>query len=213
MKKAIYLTIEGGDGSGKSTLVKNLHEHLQKNYKVLLTAEFGNKHDPLCQHIRDLALSSTHNVDEIAGQILFGAICKQHQEKVIKPNLNQYDIILSDRGPHSNYAYGPVHGIPEKFIKSFFDLVYENAARPDITVFIHTPADLAFERKNKRKPEDFQGGGEDRVEQKGLMFQRQVIQNFLDMAKTDSHMKVVDVTESMTPEDVLAEVLKATGLK
>lgn len=203
MKKAIYITVEGGDGSGKSSLVKNLFETLSKSHKVLLTAEFGAEHDKTCEELRTYALSSKKNLDEIAGQILFGAISKQHQEKVIKPNLDKYDIILSDRGPHSNYAYGPVHGIPAKTINKLFDIVYDGAIRPDITIFLNTPVEIASSRRSKRSPEKFKDGGVDRVEDKGLEFQRQVVKNFLKLAKKDSRFKVIYVREEHSPADIL----------
>jgi dTMP kinase len=212
MKKALYITIEGGDGSGKSTLVKDLHQYLLKNYKVLLTAEFGGEHDKLCNDLRDITLSSKKGIDETAGQIVFGAICKQHQEKVIKPNLNKFEIILSDRGPHSNYAYGIAHDLSPKFINGFFDLVYMDAAKPDITIFLNTPVEIAFERSRKRAPEKFKDGGTDRVEDKGLAFQKKVNENFLNLARKDKKIKVISVEANMTPADILTKTLKVLKL-
>lgn len=203
-----YLTIEGGDGSGKTTLVKNLHNHfISDNKSILLTKEFGSPHDKFCKELRDFALSDQFSIDEEAGQILFASIIKQHQEKVIKPSLGKYDVILSDRGPYSNYAYGPVHGLTNEFISSLFNLVYQKAAWPDLSIFIHTPAEVADERRRARSPEQFAHGGVDRIEAKGLEFQKKIINNFIEMAEVDRRLIILNVTPEMGPQDVLESCL------
>ena len=206
--KTKYISIEGGDGSGKTTLVKNLHNYFLSNKtNILLTKEFGSPLDQFCKELREFALSNRFDVDEKAGQLLFGSIIKQHQEKVIKPAMGNYDIILSDRGPYSNYTYGPVHQIDPKFIKSLFDLVYEDAHWPDVSIFLNLPAEIAAARRMKRSPELFQGGGVDRVEAKGLEFQKEVSKNFLNIAKTDKRLLILNATAEMTPEDILQAAL------
>lgn len=214
MKKTFYLAIEGGDGSGKSTLVKKLHQHfLDQGLTVLLTKEFGSPHNQFCQDLRDFALNSKYSVDEKAGQILFGSIIQQHQEKVIKPALGKFDIILSDRGPYSNYCYGPVHGLSEKWIKSFFDLVYDTAEWPHLSLFIHTPPELAEARRIARTPENFKDGGVDRIEAKGTKFQLEVIQNFVETAQNDTRLQVLNVNKDMNPDDVLSAALAIINLQ
>lgn len=206
--KTKYISIEGGDGSGKTTLVKNLHNHfLSLKTKILLTKEFGSPHDKFCQELRSIALSDQYSVDEKAGQILFGAIIKQHQEKVIKPAFGNYEVILSDRGPYSNYTYGPVHKIEDAFINELFDLVYKDAKWPDISIFLNLPTEVATKRRLARSPEAFQNGGVDRVEAKGSVFQEGVRDNFLKIAKKDDRLVILTLTEDMTPEDVLKETL------
>lgn len=208
--KTTYLSIEGGDGSGKTTLVKNLMNEFQKlNKKVLLTKEFGSEHDKFCKDLRSIALSSEYQADEIAGQILFGAIIKQHQEKVIKPTIKNktHDIILSDRGIHSNFAYGPSHGISSKTIKDIFKIPYQGAVLPHLTIYLDIDPLLALERRSQREPEKFQSGGVDRVELKGVELQKKVRKNFLNLAKKDKRIKVVKITKEKTAELVLLEVL------
>lgn len=206
--KTKYISIEGGDGSGKSTLVTNLHNYyLSKNKNILLTKEFGSTHDKFCQELREFALADRFNINEKAGQILFASIIMQHQEKVIKPAIGKYEIILSDRGPYSNYTYGPVHKVEQKFINSLFDLIYKDAHWPDLSIFINTPAELANKRRMERSPELFIGGGIDRIEAKGLEFQKQVIENFLKISKKDKRLSVINVTEDMSPIDILNQAV------
>ena len=216
MKKKLYISIEGGDGSGKTTLIKNLMVELTKNLQVLLTKEFGSEHNHLCQELRKIALSSTFETDEVAGQILFGAIIKQHMEKVIKPCLEDHhtDIILSDRGRDSNYAYGPAHGVNAKVIKKFFDLVYLDCPKPDLTIYLDVNPELAKARRDSRPAEKFDNNGVDRVEQKGIDLQIKVRKNFLSLAKKEpKRIKVIKVTEEKKPEDIFAEALNLVNKK
>jgi dTMP kinase len=159
-KKTIYITIDGGDGAGKSTFIKNLNILFTSlNKKVFFTKEFGSSHDQFCEMARGLALSSSYNVDELAGQIAFAAIARQHQQKVVKPTLlsNEYDFIVSDRGVDSNYAYGPEHvkeqGIKDKVISELFKIAYIDAPSPDITFYLDVDTEITKKRRDGRSPE------------------------------------------------------------
>jgi dTMP kinase len=210
-KSATYITVDGGDGAGKSTFIKNLNNFFTSiNKRVLLTKEFGSEHDLFCQKSREIALSSVYNVDELAGQIAFAAIARQHQQLVIKPAINSgnFDIILSDRGIDSNYAYGPEHikpqGMKSKIINDLFKIAYLDAVAPSITFYLDAEPELSEKRRAGRTPESFLNNGVDRIEKKGSSFQVKVRKNFLSLAKKNpDRIKVIKITEGMTPQDVL----------
>lgn len=212
-KKTTYISIEGGDGSGKTTLIKNLHKFLVENAKksVLLTKEFGSEHDKACVKLREIALNSKYNIDDVAGQIIFAAIVRQHQINVIKPALEKktHNIILSDRGLDSNFAYGPAHGLTNKQIATIFKSAYEGASKPDLTFYLDIDPLLASYRRTKRTAETFSEGGVDRIEEKGLKLQQKVRRNFLKIA--DDHpdrVVVIQISAEKSPEVVLQEVIK-----
>lgn len=212
-KKTSYISIEGGDGSGKTTLVKNLHSHLIDTLKknVLLTKEFGSEHDKACSELRKIALNSKFNIDDLAGQIIFAAIVRQHQERVIKPALanKTHEIILSDRGIDSNFAYGPAHGLSNKTIQNIFKPAYDEAVLPDVTFYLDIDPLLAAYRRTQRTAEKFADEGVDRVEEKGLKLQQQVRKNFLKIAQANpDRVVVIEITPTKTPDQVLAEVIK-----
>lgn len=212
-KKTTYMSIEGGDGSGKTTLVKNLHAYLLKIKKsVLLTKEFGSELDKACSELRKIALNSNYGIDDLAGQIIFAAIVRQHQVKVIKPALeeNSHNVILSDRGIDSNFAYGPAHGLSNKTIETIFKPAYQDASLPHITFYLDIDPLLAAYRRTQREAEKFDSqGGVDRVEKKGLKLQQQVRKNFLSLAKKNpERIVVIEITGEKTPEMVLDEVIK-----
>lgn len=212
MSKTKYITLEGGDGAGKTTLFNNLANFLKsKNKKVLLTKEFGSELDKACEKLREIALNSKYDIDEIAGQIIFAAIVKQHQEKVVKPAMNNkdVDIILSDRGIDSNFAYGPAHGISPKLIEQIFKPAYKDSVLPDLTIYLNIDPTLSSYRRTKREAEKFLDDGVDRVEQKGQGLQQKVRNNFLKIAdKNPDRLVVIEVTAEKTPEDILNEVVK-----
>jgi dTMP kinase len=212
-KLAFYISVEGIDGVGKSTFVKNLYNYLLSlGKKVLLTKEFGSEHNEFCKKMRATALSSEYNVDELAGQIAFAAIARQHQKKVIQPNLfsNQYDFILSDRGRDSNFAYGPEHLDPNDrhLINKLFALAYDHAIKPDITFLLDAKSSFTKKRIAGRKAESFSNNGVDRVEQKGEEFQFRVRKNFIKIAKDNSErIKIIKITGETSPEDVLNKAI------
>ena len=209
--KTKYVSIEGGDGSGKTTLVKKLIEYFEKtNTKYLITKEFGTDLDRACSDLRQIALNSSLNLDDLAAQLIFAAIVRQHQQKVIIPSIasKKYEIILSDRGIDSNFAYGPAHGINKKSIDSIFKIAYEKSVLPDLTIYLDVDPLLAAYRKIKREPEKFSNNGVDRVEKKGISLQKEVRKNFLNLAKkNEKRIVVVEVSEKKVPEDILKEVL------
>lgn len=211
MKPTFYLTIEGTDGSGKTTLVQGLLNYFEsKGLSVLLTKEFGSTHDKFCSEARKLALSSDFKLEEVAGQLVWLPIIRQHHEKVIKPSLGKYDIILSDRGKYSNYCYGPEHQKNEadkQMILSMFDLLYADCYPADINIFLDIPLDVATKRRLARTPESFANNAVDRVEAKGQEFQEKVKQNFIKMSQTKTDLTSIRIKEDMTPEDVLNEAI------
>lgn len=213
-KKTRYITIEGCDGAGKTSLIEGLLSYCKKNkVKHLLTKEFGSPHNPLLVEMRKIALSDEYNLDELSGQILFGFIAREHRVKVIIPHKREgkLDLIIGDRGPDSNFSYGPVHGIKQTLINKLFDVVYSSQASegdPDLTIYLDVDPELARKRINARDQENFKNDAVDRVEKKGVEFQKKVRKNFLKKAKKHpKRMKVVSV-ENKNKEEVLAEVVK-----
>lgn len=145
----LFIAIEGIDGSGKSTLAKNLHELLtQKKYHSLLTrqpggTELGKKLRTLLQH-QDTPLNPK------AEYLLFAADRAQHMSEIIKPYIEQKYIVISDRMADSSIAYqGFARGLSIELITQINSWALDNTY-PDITIFVHIPVDIAFERLHKR---------------------------------------------------------------
>lgn len=215
-KKTLYITIEGGDGSGKTTLVDKLHKYLQEKHKVLLTKEFGTPHDQLSVELRNLALSDAYSTDDVAAQLIFAAMIRQHQQKVVKPTIESEsaDFILSDRGIDSNYAFAPAQGLSESMVKKIFSVAYDGAYAPDLTIYLDISPELSMKRILSRPAESLSKGGLDRVEKKGLAVQQLARQNFHKLRKKNpERIYVIEVTEEKTPDDIFQEALEILSKK
>ncbi len=101
----MYILLEGGEGTGKSTHAKKLAAALvDLGYDVLLTKEPGSPHSPICASIRELLLNPAHTLADRAALFLFLADRAQHIEQVTKA-LALGKVVISDRGTISTYVY------------------------------------------------------------------------------------------------------------
>lgn len=144
-----FIVIEGIDGSGKSTIARNLSSLLeQKGYETVLTKEPGDS--PLGQKIRELVQTPQIPIDPTAEFLLFAADRAQHFSEIIIPSLEQKKIIISDRLSDSSLAYqGYGRGLDVIRINSINQWVM-NSITPDITFFIRVCVETALKRVNKR---------------------------------------------------------------
>ena len=189
---AKYIAFEGIDGSGKTKQVSLLTNYLiEKGFKVLVTKEFGSSHDDACVKIREFALSSSYGFDELAGQFMFAACSTQHSMKVVEPNLNKYDFILSDRSIESNLAYCTAIGFDRSLVHTLFFLD-KRRIYPDTIMYLDINPELAWTRLNRREKESFTNGGVDRIEDKGLMFQKLVIAEYQRRIVENNKYVVID---------------------
>lgn len=114
-KDGLFITIEGVDGSGKTTCAHRLMEYLKaNNYKAIYTREPGGC--PVSESIRDLVINS--EVDKTTEALLFYAARNEHYKTFIKPKLEQGYIVICDRFTASSMVYqGMMHDMMDKIIK------------------------------------------------------------------------------------------------
>jgi len=144
----MWIAIEGIDGSGKSSLIKKLHENLNKlNIKNIITrepagTEFGIKIKKL---IEDEEL---HPLTQIC---LFAADRAEHYQKVVKPALEEKKIVISDRSVFSSLAYqGYGYCISPDIITKINKLACEEKF-PDMIIYLKISPEIALDRIHKRK--------------------------------------------------------------
>lgn len=149
LQKVILIAIEGIDGSGKSSLAKNLYqEFLNQKYAVLLTKEPGGT--PLGLQLRTIVQEKKVPVCAKAEFMLFAADRAQHFEQVIIPALDEGKIVISDRMSDSSLVYqGYGRGLDMNAITAVNNFVM-NGIKPDITVYVKVPLAIATERIMKR---------------------------------------------------------------
>lgn len=161
--KARFITLEGTEGTGKSTQLAVLEKWVRERHgDPVLTREPGGT--PLAERIREVVL--THHdetMDAWTELLLVFAARRQHVTGKIKPELARGRWVISDRFTDASYAYqGGGRGIDPDRIEELENLVLEGF-RPDLTIWLDCPAEIGLSRARAR-------GTLDRIEQEDIAF-------------------------------------------
>lgn len=197
MGTGLFITFEGGDGSGKSTQIRRVaHLLTEKGHTVYVTREPGGSEK--AEHIRQLLLLKNGPAwDPLTEYLLFSAARRQHIVDVILPRMAAGDIILCDRFIHSSLAYqGYGHGIALSFIQNIYDGI-SGGLWPDLTFLLNVDPNVGLQRTAKRwtlqQCESDAASRESRFEDMDLAFHKRVHGGFHAMAAADSmRLHVVD---------------------
>ena len=191
MKKGLFITLEGGEGAGKSTQVAYVEDCLKKAGKtVRVTREPGGTE--LSEAIRELLLDHRQtSMDADTELLLMFAARAQHIAELIRPALDAGEWVLCDRFTDATYAYqGGGRGIDANRIASLEDWV-QGELRPDLTLLLDLPIDVGMSRAGER-------GELDRFEREQQDFFDRVRQTYLKMA--DQHpgrYRIVDASQDI----------------
>lgn len=171
----IFITLEGPDGSGKSTQALLLIRFLKKaGFKVLHTREPGG--DRIAESIRRLLLSPGNQIVPEAELFLYWASRAQHVRQVIKPVLAQGRIVVCERFSDATVAYqGYGRGVDLGLIKKMNRLA-AGGLTPDLTFLLDIPPAKGLKKVLEAK------GARDRFELENLSFHKRVRQGYLDLA-------------------------------
>lgn len=173
----MFITLEGPDGSGKSSQVGPLAEFIrQRGYPVFTTREPGGTEisDQIRAILGDLKNKGMHPRTEI---LLFCAARAQLVEEGIRPRLQQGEVVISDRYADSTLAYqGYGHGVDLDILSSLLNFTTGNLW-PDLTLYLDIDAEEGLSRRRR-------GGGEwNRLDDYALDFHRRVREGYLQMAR------------------------------
>lgn len=189
MARGRFITLEGGEGAGKSTQISLLKDALETTgLSVLTTREPGGS--PGGEDIRNLLVNGdTHKWEPLTEALLNYAARHEHLEKVILPALKDGMWVICDRFADSTLAYqGYGHGMDREIIRRLHRLVVGETV-PDLTLILDMPVETGLARANAR------GEGEDRYERMGVEFHNRLREGFLEIAKKDPmRCEVIDAT-------------------
>lgn len=194
-----FITIEGGEGAGKSTHVVALVAHLEaQGIDVVNTREPGGT--PLAEDLRALLLARREEpLDELAELLLMFAGRAQHLAQVIRPALAAGRWVVCDRFTDASFAYqGGGRGMGMDKVATLAKLVHGDL-QPDLTLYLDLPRELGLARARKR-------GELDRFEGETDPFFDRVRQTYLDLAAADpQRIRTVDASADL--DAVRSEVI------
>jgi len=175
---SFFLSIEGPDGSGKTTQARLLAEHLrQAGHDVLLAREPGGT--PIGDQIRQVLFSlDNKGMSPESEFLLFSASRAQLVREVLRPHLQRGGLVVCDRFADSSLAYqGYGHGLELEMVQAVTRLA-TGGLRPNLTVLLDLPAEDGLARRK-------QGGRWNRLDDYDLEFHQRVRQAFLGLAAAD----------------------------
>ena len=200
---SLFITFEGPEGSGKTTQINRLAEHLRaQSHTVLLTREPGGTTigDQVRKVLHDRANTDMHAVAEI---LLYSASRAQLTHQVIKPALARGSIVLSDRYFDSTFAYqGYGRGLNLDMLRQITGFA-TGGLTPDFTIYLDIPAEEGLRRRKQDA-----GGEWNRLDDEALEFHKRVVDGYYQLMKEDpARWFSVDATRPV--DEVAADIARA----
>jgi len=197
-----FITLEGGEGAGKSTQLHRLANALERHGRpCVVTREPGGS--PGAEEIRALLVNGEPGRwDALTETLLLFAARADHVARTIRPALAAEKFVICDRFTDSTYAYqGVGRDMPRESIRRIESIVLGDF-RPDLTFVLDLPAEDGLKRAHARSVH------ENRFERFGLEFHERLRQAFLDIARRSPERCVV-IDAARSEDEVAAEIWAA----
>ncbi|MCM1272555.1 MAG: dTMP kinase [Clostridium sp.] len=195
-----FISIEGPDGSGKTTQIQLLKEYLEKKgYEILITREPGGT--KISEAIRDIILDRAFvEMDYMTEALLYAAARAQLVAEVIKPALSGGKFVICDRFVDSSAVYqGMARGLGVDTVYEINGFAIQNVM-PDLTIHLDLPASVGIARKKNQAELD-------RMELEALNFHEKVAEGYRQLAKrTPDRIYTIDATQPV--ENIHRQILE-----
>jgi dTMP kinase len=199
-----FITLEGGEGSGKSTQARRVRDWLQSlGREVVLTREPGGT--PLAEAVRQLVLQRwDEGVSPATELLLMFAARAAHVHALIEPSLARGLDVVCDRFTDSSYAYQGARGLEPRHLEALEALAVPRLV-PDLTLVLDLPVEQGLQRAQSR-------GDNNRFEDEALVYQRRVREIFLlRAAQHPERCVVVDASAGL--DEVSASIASVLGAR
>lgn len=199
--KGLFITFEGNDGSGKSSVIEAIKEELiRRGYDTIYSREPGGS--KIAEKIRQVILDVDNlGMDDKTESLLYAASRREHIMKTIIPALNEGKVILCDRFLDSSLAYqGYARGIGIEDVYNMNKFATDGLL-PDLTILVCVKPEIGLERIKKN-----QRGALDRLELEKMSFHQKVYEGYLEVQKKFPD-RIVIVNGEASKEEVRQEAL------
>ena len=187
--EAKFITLEGIEGSGKTSSIKSITDFLDnKNTNYIITREPGGS--SIGKQLRSILLDPNTKISSEVELMLMLADRKDHVEKIILPNLEAGNWVISDRFMDSSFAYqGGGRGLDKEIINAFS--INLKLPKPDLTLLFDVPVEISLSRVKAR-------GELDRFEQEEVAFHNRIREAYLKLAKQNiSRIQIIDSSQEI----------------
>lgn len=195
-----FITIEGPEGSGKSTVVKAIEEALNRDFQVVITREPGGI--KISEDIRNILLDDASAMDYRTEALLFAASRRQHLVEKVLPQLAMGKIVICDRFIDSSLAYqGHARGIGVDEIRAINEFAIEGKY-PDLTLYLRVEPEIGLSRIKANSRET------NRLDKEQIDFHQRVVEGYDQLLK--AHPERIKLIDASQPIDaVLEECIEA----
>lgn len=204
MTSGFFVTLEGGEGAGKSTQIKRLAASLNaEGHDVVVTREPGGS--PGAEQVRSLLLDASLDFDGISQALLFAAARHDHLRATIRPALARGAIVLCDRFVDSTRAYQGAAGAVSGHVIRALEAISVGDTMPNLTLILDAPVELGLKRASMRHGASLETA--DRFERETQDFHRRVREAFRAIAQSEPERCVV-VDASVGADEVFVTIRK-----
>lgn len=195
LKDGLFITLEGGEGSGKTTTAQLIASWIkEQGFDVLITREPGGVH--VSERIRDILVNE--DMSPLTEAMLFASSRNEIVHKLILPALEEGKVVICDRFVDSSYVYqGMVKGLGLDMIERINQPIMDQIS-PDITLYLDLHPEIAFERirKNKRETNKF--------EKESIDFHYKVRDSYQKLANMEKHKERIHTINANQPVNKVA---------
>ena len=200
MKKGLFISIEGPDGSGKSTQINNIkHFFEDKGRELVFTREPGGT--IIGERIRELLLDKSHTeMDPMTEAMLYAAARAQLVNQVIIPSVREGKVVVCDRFVDSSIAY---QGYGRKLgdVVEIINGYVIGECIPDLTLLLKLDSEKGMNRIEK---DSVDRNGKDRLELEKISFHKEVLRGYLELEQKYERITGIDAGQSI--EDVSRDI-------
>ena len=198
--KGLFISIEGPDGSGKSTQIENIKKFFEdKNIEIVFTREPGGT--PIGERIREIILDNAFNeMDSMTEAMLYAASRAQHVAEVIRPAIEAGKVVVCDRFVDSSLAYqgyGRNLGDAVSVINSYA----VGECMPDVTFLMKLDPNVGKHRIEENRD------NQDRLEHEKLTFHNRVYKGYLELEKMYPE-RIIGIDASLGIDEIKEEIYR-----